>query len=411
MNRPDTLIELYDPTTHLYNALGVMLFRPRRVIFLIPEHSAHIYNKYKNEYKLMWQSHKCSPETTVSVLTGTSDIVKLAETIDQFCGDDTILDVEGGTPELYLAAGYVCARHPQGLTCVRVDFRDEKLTEYKYADGAMTSSLRPFTEEESANLSLSVSECIRIYGGRIVRDSYTELRGVGMSREAIISDARLLWDAVSVSVGKYWNDIVPDKFHVDSAEELTVYVKEADANVGTVKKAISALTQAELLVHEHTSGSKAYYKCKSPLVLSALRKAGEALELYTLSLALSIDGVTDARSGVCINFDDGEGSSNNEIDCIYMRDTTPVFVSCKNGHISSDELYKFYTVSKQFGGNERISILVAPNFSEGRRSENLLERAKLYDISVITDMNGRPFPEMTELLKNKTDEKKKKLRP
>lgn len=411
MDRINTLIELYDPSTHLYNALGVMLYRPHRVIFLIPEHSAHIYEKYKNEYLRLWRRHGCAPDNTISVLTGTSNIIDLAETIKQFCEEGTVLDVEGGTPELYLAAGFVCASRPAAVSCVRLDFRDEKLTEYRYDGGEPSYTVRAFTKEESARLSISVEECIRIYGGEIVRDSVSELRALGMTKESIISEASTLWEAVSTGAGKGWNDIVPDRFHVHDAENMTVYVKDSDAKLPAVSRAVSALTEKGLLRKISGPGSRYFYKCSSPLVLSALRKAGEALELYTLSLALSIDGVTDAISGVSISFDDGEGSSDNEIDCIFMRGSTPVFISCKNGHIGSDELYKFFTVSRQFGGNERISLLVAANFNEnGKKSATLRDRAELYGISLITEFSGKSHGDMTETLRNKTDEKKKKLR-
>ncbi len=411
MDRINTLIELYDPSTHLYNALGVMLYRPKRVIFLIPEHSAHIYEKYKNEYLRLWKKHGCSPESTISVLTGTSNIIDLSATIEQFCEEGTVLDVEGGTPELYLAAGFVCASHPCGVSCVRIDFRDKKLTEYRYDSGEPSYTVRTFTKEESERLSISVEDCIRIYGGEIVRNAFSDLIALGMTKEHIISEAQTLWEAVTKGAGKGWNDIVPDRFHVHDAEDLTVYVKDSDVKLPLVSRAVAALTEKGLLRKINGPGSRYFYKCSSPLVMSALRKAGEALELYTLSLALSIDGVTDALSGVSISFDDGEGSSDNEIDCIFMRGSTPVFISCKNGHIGSDELYKFFTVSRQFGGNERISLLVAANFNEnGKKSATLRDRAELYGISLITDFSGKSHHEMTEMLQKKTDEKKKKLR-
>lgn len=411
MDRINTLIELYDPSTHLYNALGVMLYRPYKVIFLIPEHSAHIYEKYKNEYVRLWKKHGCAPDNTISVLTGTSNIIDLAETIKQFCEDDTVLDVEGGTPELYLAAGFVCASRPCGVSCVRIDFRDEKLTEYCFDGSEPSYTVRSFTKEESERLSISVEDCIRIYGGEVVRDAVSELIALGMTKEHIISEAQTLWEAVTAGAGKGWNDIVPDRFHVHDTKNMTVYVKDSDMKLPIVSRAVTALSGKGLLRKISGPGSRYFYKCSSPLVLSALRKAGEALELYTLSLALSIDGVNDAISGVSISFDDGEGSSDNEIDCIFMRGSTPVFISCKNGHFGSDELYKFFTVSRQFGGNERISLLVAANYSEnGKKSAALRDRAELYGISLITEFSGKSHVEMTKALREKTDEKKKKLR-
>lgn len=403
----NTLIELYDPSTHLYNALGVMLFRPEKVIFLIPEHSSHVYNKFKEEYKRLWHSRGCMPEKIVSVLTKTSDITTLSETILSFCGENTILDIEGGTPELYLAAGYVFANAPEGTKCLRVDFKDEKLIEYKC--GAATSA-RAFTNEERARISISVDECIRMYGGEITHDAYTSLTSKGMTKDEIIREARLFYHAVEDSVGRDWNDIVPERIHVHDQENRTVYANENDLRRRDVGRALDALTETGLIRKLRVAGARHIYECASPLAYSCFLKSGEALELYTLSLALSIDGVTDAKSGVSVSFYGSEGSSDNELDCIFMRDTTPVFISCKNGRVSSDELYKFHTVSRQFGGNEHISLLVAPHFRDSdEKSANIRDRAQLYRIAMLTDFRGKSDADALEYLRMKTDERKKKL--
>lgn len=402
-----TLIELYDPTTHLYNALGVMLFRPEKVIFLIPEHSSAVYNKLKEEYKRLWHSRGCMPEKIISVLTKTADISTLAETISGFCSENTILDLEGGTPELYLAAGCVFANAPEGTRCLRVDFKDEKVIEYK--NGAETSE-RAFTPEERARLSVSVDECIRMYGGEITHDSYTSLLKSGMTKDEIIREAREFYHAVENAVGRDWNDIVPERIHVHDQENRTVYIHEANMKRRDVSRAVNALDSAGLIEKMRVSGVRHIYRCTSPLVYSCFLKSGEALELYTLSLALSIEGVTDARSGVSVSFYGSEGSSDNELDCIFMRDTTPVFISCKNGRVSSDELYKFHTVSRQFGGNEYISLLVAPHFRDSdEKSVNIRDRAQLYRIALLTESAKMSDADALAYLRSKTDERKKKV--
>ncbi len=403
-----TLIELYDPSTHLYNALGVMLFRPQKVIFLIPEHSSQIYNKFKSEYKRLWQSRSCMPEHIVSVLTKTSDISVLSETIRSFCGEDTILDIEGGTPELYLAAGSVFASPPQGTRCLRVDFKDETVIEYRLGLPTVT---RTFTDEERSRTSLSVEDCIRMYGGEITHDSYTSLLNKGMTKDEIIEEARLFYHTVEKAIGRKWNDTVPERIHASDPYAMTVYVHEADLRRKEVEKVLTSLENSRLLKKIRTSGQRHTYKCSSPLVYSCFLKSGEALELYTLSLALSIDGVKDARCGVSVSFYGSEGSSDNEIDCIFMRDATPVFISCKNGRVSSDELYKFHTVSRQFGGNEYISLLVAPHFSDtDEKSVNIRDRAELYRIAMLTKFNGISDIDAAEYMRKKTDGRKKKLK-
>lgn len=400
-----TLIELYDPKTHLYNALGVMLFRPERVIFLIPEHSSHVYNKFKEEYKRLWESHGCMPSKTVCILTKTSDISLLSETILSICGENTIIDIEGGTPELYLAAGCVLANAPDGTHCIRVDFKDEKIYEFNHGAPTLT---RRFTDEELSRIAVSVEESIRMYGGEITRDSFTELLKKGMTRDEIVKEARLFENAIEASVGRKWNDIVPERIRAHDPEKLTICIHETDFRHRDVKIAVSAIERAGLISKLHSSGSRIFYRCASPLVYSCFLKSGEALELYTLSLALSIEGVTDARCGVSVSFYGNEGSSDNELDCIFIRGTTPVFVSCKNGRVNSDELYKFHTVSQQFGGNEYISLLVAPHFAASdEKYANLCDRAMLYRIALLTDFSEKTDAEAVEYLRSKTDERRK----
>lgn len=400
-----TLIELYDPKTHLYNALGVMLFRPERVIFLIPEHSSHVYNKFKEEYKQLWENHGCMPSKTVCILTKTSDISLLSETILSLCGENTIIDIEGGTPELYLAAGCVLANAPGGTRCIRADFKDEKIYEFKQGEPTRT---RHFTTEELSRIAVSVEESIRMYGGEITKDSFTELLKKGMTKDEIIKEAQLFENAIENSVGRKWNDIVPERIRAHDPEKLTICIQENDFRHRDVKSAVSAIERVGLISKARSSGSRIFYKCSSPLVYSCFLKSGEALELYTLSLALSIEGVTDARCGVSVSFYGNEGCSDNEIDCIFMRGTTPVFVSCKNGRVSSDELYKFHTVSHQFGGNEYISLLVAPHFAASdEKYANICDRALLYRIALLTDFSGKTNADAVEYLRSKTDERRK----
>ncbi len=401
-----TLIELYDPSTHLYNALGVLLFRPEKLIYLIPEHSSLVYNKFKEEYKRLWQARGCMPENIVNVLTKTSDITLLSDTLRGFCTENTILDLEGGTPELYLAAGCVFSSPPEGTRCIRVDFKDEKIFEYSLSE---PTSARAFTDEERARCALSVDDCIRMYGGQITRDSYSSLLASGMSKDEIIRDARRFYRTVETAVGRKWNEIVPDRIHPSDAKAMTLSVHSDNLRRRDVENAVCALEREKMIRKIRVTGQKHIYKCASPLIYSCFLKSGEALELYALSLALSIDGVTDAKSGVSVSFYGSEGSSDNEIDCIFMRDTTPVFISCKNGRVSSDELYKFHTVSRQFGGNEHISLLIAPHFSDSdERAANIRDRAQLYRIPILTKIVGKSDADSVEYLRKKTDERKKK---
>ena len=386
MKETRTLVELYDPDTHIYNAMGVMLLRPRHVAFIVPEHARAVYNKYRDAYLELWESRGCVPENVESILTATSDIHALSDAISQFAGEGVTLDIEGGTPELYLAAGYVYGQNPGGFSCIRIDFADAKITEYS----AVGASVRKFTAEERARVAISVPECIRIYGGSIDRDSTAWLRA-SMTRRQIDDDVMMMWRAMLRRSRHTWNTVVPDKFHPTGEGSLNVYVNGNDEKIGYVRALVDDLVSAGALLPRGQNGTRRIYKCKSRVVLSCLRKAGELLELYMNSIACEISG-DDAVSGVCLSFDGEEGSSDNEIDGIFTLGCLPVFISCKNGHVGSDELYKFAAVTSQFGGDAKISILVAPSLNAPggditpRRIKAVRERAELYRVKIISDI-------------------------
>ena len=102
----------------------------------------------------------------------------------------------------------------------------------------------------------------------------------------------------------------------------------------------------------------------------------------------------DSRMGVSIDWD-GEifdpclriPETRNEIDLIVMRGMTPLFISCKNGNIGEEELYKLHTVAVRFGGAEARKMLVATDLD--RRSEaanrSFVRRARDMGICLVTD--------------------------
>lgn len=385
----DTLVELYDPDTHIYNAMGVMLLHPRRVAFIVPEHARYVYEQYREEYMALWRSRCCVPESVETILTSGSDIRKLADAISRYSGDGVVLDIEGGTPELYLAAGYLYGRVPGSFSCIRTDFADERITVYGAEDGEPVR--RPFTKEEHDRISISAQECIRIYGGAVGKNTISDLRTCGMTDSRIRDDVRMMWRAMLRHSRRTWNSVVPDMFHPAGEGSLDLYVNGNDEKIKHVRTLVSDLVDAGALRFRSQSGSRRYYRCRSRAVMSCLRKAGELLELYVNCIANEVAG-GGAICGVNLSFDGEEGSSDNEVDCIFTRGCTPVFISCKNGRVGSEELYKFAAVTQQFGGKAKVAILVAPSLAYGsddipdRRIRSIRERADLYNINVVTDI-------------------------
>ena len=76
-----------------------------------------------------------------------------------------------------------------------------------------------------------------------------------------------------------------------------------------------------------------------------------------------------------------------------MRGLIPTFVSCKNGKIGEEELYKLNTVAEKFGGEYAKKMLIATKLER----ENYV--AKMAYMRRAEDMGIRIVPNAGELTK------------
>ena len=79
--------------------------------------------------------------------------------------------------------------------------------------------------------------------------------------------------------------------------------------------------------------------------------------------------------------------TRNEIDVVLMHGTTPLFISCKNGNIGEEELYKLNTVARRFGGPYAKKMLIATDLDRKSPTANraFIQRAWDMDIFLVTD--------------------------
>ena len=153
------------------------------------------------------------------------------------------------------------------------------------------------------------------------------------------------------------------------------------------------------VVSDQSSASALEYTYTSRLMRSCTEKAGNALEIKTLleARALRQDGKPffhDCRMGVSIDWDGIVHSpeqrvpeTRNEIDLILTRGLTPLFVSCKNGTIGDDELYKLSTVAERFGGPYARKMLIATDLDQKNPASDrsFIQRARDMGIYLVTD--------------------------
>lgn len=148
-----------------------------------------------------------------------------------------------------------------------------------------------------------------------------------------------------------------------------------------------------LLSESKTESCEVSICFKNEQVRRALTKAGQILELYISMIAMSIKDdndvpiYNDVRAGVYIDWDgniEEELNVVNEIDVILMKDLVPVFISCKNGQIDIDELYKLSAVAERFGGKYAKKVLIASELKKiGERVNYIKARAAELNIKIL----------------------------
>ena len=84
----------------------------------------------------------------------------------------------------------------------------------------------------------------------------------------------------------------------------------------------------------------------------------------------------------------------------FLYRVVPVFISCKNGVLTSDELYKLNTVANRFGGKYAKKVLVTTAISSlGEAGKYIRQRAGDMKIRIIDDIHTLSDEEIEKKLR------------
>ncbi len=280
---------------------------------------------------------------------------------------DCVFDLTGGD-ELYLVgAGMTFERFPEKrIELVRFNINSKKVYD---CDNNGRPDFSPFPY-------LSIEENIAVYGGEIIWDKGATYRWDN-NRE-LFEDIDKIWNICKRDV-KRWNTLVTvfeaaDKVTRDNSLDsganihlLTTYTEKLITKQSFDAETMDMLLKEGLINSWEFNGTKFRLRYKNQNIKRCLTKAGQALEMKIYATALKAaekDGTpvfNDVLTGVCIDWDGKKTGvdTENEIDVMMMSGLIPVFVSCKNGYVEIDELYKLNTVAQRFGGKYAKKLLVA----------------------------------------------------
>ncbi len=386
-----TLIQCFCPSL-LDNLAGCLRLQPQKLVLLGDPAQMQAPAR---QYRAIANAHGI-PMTVELRAIQDKNIIGLARLLaDILCREqDCIIDLTGCDELVALAVGAVMVglednRH---ISVQRYDWKQDLDIDCD-GDGHVVSG-------QSA--SLTVQELIALHGGTVHPSSYQP------SRRCTPEDMEDLWTIVAEDP-KQWNQRIAwlREFESRSFSDTDILLpleklRNSIDNFEEKKAAVLDLLhqlRRHSVIWDSSSRDLLNYRYSSVLLQHCTAKAGNALELKALLEARSLrdpQGSFFSSDCMSVNIDwDGIihtpeaaiAETRNEIDLVLIRGLTPLFISCKNGNIGDEELYKLHTVATRFGGPYARKMLIATNLDKKSpgATRAFIQRATDMGIRLVTD--------------------------
>ncbi len=386
-----TIIEFFDKE-YLENIAGSLMLSPARVI-LCGNSTEEMSSFRKN---MLWIFEKKNIKTEVEIVNAdTKNYASVVSVLNQLIDTypDCVFDLTGGDPIILVAMGAVSAKRNVPLHTVFPEQFKIKTIESGQAD-----------KTETKCSTLTVEEAIALFGGRISSAFPNKAEIPSLLEGEFYRDLIGLWYILRKNCTN-WNvavDTISSWFSPLQASKESLCFSApkgffTNQNKSSYKVTCTGQILKQLIakgmIRQGYTGNQPVYFFKNAFVRNALSKSGTLLELYTLHCVLSAKKpdrtplVGDAISGAVIDWEYDQNPKDdikNEIDVLATTGMVPVFISCKNGGVDSDELYKLSTVAKHFGGTYAKKILV---MTQANVRRSFLRRAAAMDIHVIRNVH------------------------
>lgn len=410
-----TYIEFFDKTI-IENICASLISPPDRVILIgdrikLLESHAERYGKIlkKRGYNVEFICKSVNRNNMKNIIAVLSSVVEKY--------DDCVFELTGGDETFLVAAGIISER-----------YKDRNIRMHRFNIRSNTVGDLDFNGEtvyESKIPELTVEENIQLYGGDVIyggtRPNSTP---VWKLDEDFTDDIDIMWDICRKNVRR-WNMQIGVFAIAGELEKggnpLNVSVSTDDLTERLEKRKLKYILDKEItdalcsagLADIRDDGFELSVSYKNAQVKKCLTKAGQILEMKVYISALRArdkDGAhtyNDVRNGVCIDWDGdihtapGKYDTENEIDVMMMRGMIPVFVSCKNGCVETEELYKLSAVAEKFGGEYAKKVLIATALDErGSNADYLRERARDMNIRLVEKIQDADDSELQRIIRS-----------
>lgn len=396
-----TVIEFFDRESAVENIASALICKPEKVVFI--GSNAKRMKKCVENYNSVLQARGIEVDFSFRTV-GRNNLGAIVSAIEDVVSEngECKIDIGGGDELFLVAVGTVLEKHKDKVEIRRFNVNNNYVSDCN-SDGCVL---------KKAVFNLGVDENIRIYGGRVIYSNEKANSTVRWNfNDEFVSDIKAMWEICRKNAGA-WNaqantvSKLCNECFDESDLRISVKSERIQKGIFISKEIFSALEECGV-IKDLQFGERFSFRFKNKNVMKCITKAGLLLELIITVIAKDLkDGegyvYNDVGTGVYIDWDgvvNGEGCADveNEMDVILMKGMIPVFISCKNGAVDSDELYKLSVVSERFGGKYVKKVLVATRLDEmGYKAEYIRARAKDMGIRVVENIDTLNEKELCE---------------
>ena len=369
------LIEFFDENC-IENIACALQYVPEQVVLI--GHSTGRLARARDAYRALCLRRGLDIEFTCRSVdpSDLSAIVTLLATVVE-SSEQCVLELTGGGDLYLVAAGVIAHRYQHRVRLSRMNLREGKIARM-LPDGGVSADM---------HVALTVEENICIYGGKLSGEQ-PDARD-WKPDEDFCEDVGKLWSLCRRMSD--WNQRISQLGRIQAHFAEPVVER---ASIEDCLPLLEALAKEGLIRALSVTDSTLTFTYKNEQVRRALSKAGQVLELW---LAVNMQGMRDEngpvfddiRVGALLDWDgmtapEGAADVGNEIDVLAMKGPLPLFISCKNGKVETEELYKLSQVADRFGGAYASKALVVRKLEgSGKAISHLAARAKDMGIALL----------------------------
>ena len=322
------------------NILATQEFKPEVVYFIKDKSSEEKMKTLRNYYENNFRNTKLE-----EFIVDEGNKESLQKIIDSVKNKKILVNLTGGKRINSLILLDICMKN--NITALYMDIKKKIMYEFKDSINLCNKSFE----------DLEIEDIVKASGGKIIEDA-SELCNkkdlIYFSEQ--ISNNLSLWHEHKQKL--YDSNI----FEHDSYEQQKIYIHTENLLNEEIKILNNILVKLKEMkeITFKEEDKKITVNFYNNYLKAFIFKSGTWLEIETNKLINKIEEVDESKNGVMFLWNDGNQAVRNEVDVVAVKDSVPIFISCKDSDKYNEmALNELNVYASKFGGENSYKILVA----------------------------------------------------